>query len=112
LRRGIYLSMLAITSNLLSGTTTLGQPIEGFRDTPIVPGTKWHLHDPDRPQPPVVTPATNFSLGAPAPSDAEVLFDGANLSKWQSGRGEDAPWIVKDGYMETAARQGIRTRGK
>ena len=25
-------------------------PIEGFKDTPILPGTKWHLHDPDRPE--------------------------------------------------------------
>jgi hypothetical protein len=88
------------------------QAIEGFRDTPILPGTKWHVHDPDRPQPPVVTPGQTFSHSAPAPSDAEVLFDGKDLSKWQNERGQDAPWTVKDGYMETAGRQGIRTRGK
>lgn len=86
---------------------------EGFRDTPMIPGTPWHLHDPDRPQPPVVTPGARFSQGATAPSDAEVLFDGKDLSKWQNNRGQDATWKVMDGYVETAARGGgIRTRGK
>jgi hypothetical protein len=42
------------------------------------------------PEPKVVEPGTN---GSP-PSDAIVLFDGADLSKWHGG--ED--WIVKDGY--------------
>jgi len=88
------------------------EPIDGFRDTPMLPGGKWHLHDPDRPQPPVVTPGQAFSQNAPAPSDAEVLFDGKDLAKWQTASGQDAPWTVKDGYMETAGREGIRTRGK
>jgi hypothetical protein len=86
---------------------------DGFRNTPIIPGTKWHLHDPDRPQPPVVTPGSTFSQGASAPSDAEVLFDGKDLAQWQNNRGQDATWRVVDGYVETAPRGGgIRTRGK
>ena len=88
------------------------ESIDGFRDTPMLPGGKWHLHDPDRPQPPVVTPGVTFSQNAPAPSDAEVLFDGRDLSKWQNAQGQDAPWTVKDGYAEPAGRQGMRTRGK
>jgi len=88
------------------------ESIDGFRDTPMIPGTQWHLHDPDRPQPPVVTPGRNFSQEATAPSDAEVLFDGRDLAKWQTASGQDAPWKVKDGFMETAGREGIRTRGK
>jgi len=89
------------------------ESIDGFRDTPMLPGGKWHLHDPDRPQPRVVTPGATFSQNAPAPSDAEVLFDGKDLSKWQNNRGQDATWRVADGYVETAARGGgIRTRGK
>ena len=67
---------------------------------------------PDHPQPPVVTPGGTFSQNAPAPSDAEVLFDGKDLAKWENNRGEDATWKVRDGYVETAARGGgIRTRG-
>ena len=41
-----------------------------------------------------------------APSDAIVLFNGRDLSQWQSARGGDAKWLVKDGYMEVAAKTG------
>ncbi len=111
---GVCLLILAanVPVSLRGAEPNRPEQIEGFRDTPMLPGGKWHVHDPDRPQPPVVTPAPSFSLNAPAPSDAEVLFDGKDLSKWQSERGQNAPWVVKDGYMETAQRQGIRTRGK
>src|SRR5438270_14085254 len=101
--------VLCCTAARFSGRAA-DEPIDGFRDTPIIPGTKWHLHDPDRPQPPVVTPGATFSLGAPAPSDAEVLFDCKDLSTWQNNRGQDAHWKVADGYVETDDRGGaIRT---
>lgn len=95
------------------GATNEAEKIDGFRDTPMLPGGQWHLHDPDRPQPRVVTPGATFSQNAPAPSDAEVLFDGKDLSKWENNQGQDATWKIQDGYVETAARGGgIRTRGK
>jgi len=86
--------------------------IDGFRDTPMIPGTPWHVHDPDRPQPAVVTPGASFSQNAPPPSDAEVLFSGLDLSQWQNSRGGDADWKVRDGYMEVTPGGGIRTRGR
>ena len=86
--------------------------VGGFTNTPMLPDGKWHVHDPLRPQPPVVTPGATFSQGAPAPSDAEVLFDGTNLLKWQKANGQDANWPVRDGSMETQRGGGIRTRGK
>src|SRR5450759_2890365 len=61
---------------LIGAEPAASEAIDGFRDTPIPAGSKWHLHDPDRPQPPVVTPGAAFSQNVPAPSDAEVLFDG------------------------------------
>jgi hypothetical protein len=77
---------------------------DGYKDTPILKNQQWHVHDPDRPYPPEVTPGA--TPGAP-PSDAVVLFDGKDLSKWtQRGRGADrgkmldARWKVQDGYME------------
>src|SRR6185312_14232299 len=72
----------------------------GYKDTPLVPGTQWHVHDGDRPQPRIVTPGATFSHQAPAPSDAIVLFDGKDLSKWQNGDGSPAKWKVDNGFME------------
>ncbi len=86
--------------------------VAGFQDTPLEPNAKWHVHDPARPQPPVVTPGGSFSLGATAPSDAEVLFDGHGLEKWQTLQGSPALWKTNEDYVETAPRGGsIRTRG-
>ena len=89
----------------------------GFTDTPILPGQKWHVHDPDRPHPRVVTPGKE--PGA-APSDAVVLFDGKDLSKWaQHGKGADsakvvdAQWKVENGYFEITRGFGdLLTREK
>jgi hypothetical protein len=116
LRLFLALLMLISCSQIPAATAQekpADEKIDGFTDTPLIPGTNWTIHDPRRPQPPVVTPAKNFSQGAAAPSDAEVLFDGKDLSKWQDAQGKDAAWKVADGYTETAPRGGlIRTRGK
>src|SRR5688500_19489601 len=86
---------------------------EGYTDTPKQPNGKWHVHDPNRPQPKVVTPPKQFSQGADAPSDAIVLFDGKDLSKWQAGNGGEAKWKVENGYMEIMPSTGnLRTKDK
>jgi hypothetical protein len=81
----------------------------GYDDTPILPGTDWHVHDGHRPQPPIVTPGEMCSddiLVGP-PSDAVVLFDGTDLSGWVStATGEPAAWDVQDGYMQVALKTG------
>lgn len=81
---------------------------DGFTDTPMLPGLPWHVHDPARPHPPIVTPGA--TPGA-APSDALVLFDGRDLSKWahhgtSADNLLDPKWVVRDGYFETGARTG------
>ena len=94
---------------ILSAATAFAA--EGYKDTPMIPGTKWHIHDSDRPHPPVVTPGERFSQMAAAPADAVVLFDGKDLSKWQGTGGKDATWEVRDGYMEVKPKSGsIRTK--
>jgi hypothetical protein len=70
--------------------------VVGFKDTPTIPGTHFHVHDPDRPQPPVVE--TAGAVVVKPPSDATVLFDGKNLDAWKA-RGGEAPWEVRDGVM-------------
>lgn len=72
-------------------------PSVGYTDTPIIPGTKWHVHDPERPQPRVVVPGKTVGE---APSDAVVLFDGKNLDNWRDAKGGASGWVVRDGYME------------
>ncbi len=79
----------------------------GYQDTPSYPGTKWHIHDGERPQPPIVTPgefSTQEKAGT-APSDAVVLFDGMDLSKWKSGK-DPAKWKVENGYFEVVPGTG------
>jgi hypothetical protein len=78
----------------------------GFTDTPILPGQQWHVHDPNRPYPRAVTPGAQY--GQP-PSDAVVLFDGKDLSKWNCNRRgtlSDAQWKVGDGWFEAAPGTG------
>ena len=84
--------------------TAKPDPNLGYTDTPMLPNLPWHVHDPARPQPPVVTPGT--APGAP-PSDAIVLFDGKDLSHWghrQAGQPPaslaDAKWTVREGHFE------------
>jgi hypothetical protein len=59
------------------------------------------------PEPKVVTPGVN---GA-APSDAIVLFDGKDLSKWSDEKGNASKWTVADGAMTVAKGTGnIKTK--
>jgi hypothetical protein len=64
------------------------------------------------PQPAVVTPGEPTSGACmTAPSDAVVLFDGKDLSKWQKTNGEPAAWHVHDGIVTVVAPAGdIRTK--
>jgi hypothetical protein len=85
--------------------TQIPVPIKGnlgYTNTPMISGTEWHVHDGARPQPRIVTSGATFSHLAPPPSDAIVLFDGTDLSKWASADGKSpARWtLVGDGAMQ------------
>ena len=85
----------------------------GYDDTPYLPDGKWRVHDVTRPRPPVVTPGSE--PGRP-PSDAIVLFDGKDLSKWVTlvkGQPTEPKWKVENGYMEVVDKAGgIQTKEK
>jgi hypothetical protein len=85
---------------------------EGFKDTPMLPGGKWHVHDSDRPMAVAVTPGTCSTPEAigKAPSDAIVLFDGKDLSKWKGGDGKDARWAVENGAARVNGTGNITTK--
>jgi hypothetical protein len=75
--------------------------------------TTWKIHDPNRPLPPMIEPATASTQESPgrAPSDAVVLFDGKDLLRWVHKDGSAAKWKVENGYAEVGAKTGyIYTR--
>lgn len=88
--------------------------VTGYQDTPMEPNGQWHVHDPARPQPPIVTSGATFSENAAPPSDAIVLFDGKDLSQWRDQKtGGPAPWTIENGaavsakdYIETTNQFG------
>ncbi|MDR2955909.1 MAG: DUF1080 domain-containing protein [Prevotella sp.] len=53
--------------------------------------TEWYY-----PQPPKVTPGADKNQ---PPSDAIILFDGKDLSKWVTTKGEEAKWKAENGQM-------------
>lgn len=85
----------------------------GYQDTPIIPGTNWHVHDGERPQPKIVNPGTFSTQDAAGtrPSDAVALFDGTSLDGWVGNDGP-AKWrLVEGGAMEVVPGTGnIRTK--
>ena len=96
-------------------TSAVGQdkPKLGYKDTPLLPGGRWHVHDGDRPQPAVITPAIASTDRVPgrAPSDAVVLFDGKDLSHWVDDKGKPAAWKVEDGALVVTGGKGaIRSK--
>ena len=105
-------SLLVLTAAFIAGGVLgLGQSAQhesgmAYEDTPMLPGGKWHMHDAERPQPAKVTAgtcSTGERAGLP-PSDAEVLFDGKDISKWKNAHDGPAPWTVREGYREVAPK--------
>lgn len=74
---------------------------------------EWEVHSMERPNPEKITPATASTQeeAGQAPSDAVVLFDGKDLSEWQTPSGDPAPWKVENGYFEVVPGTGtIQTK--
>jgi hypothetical protein len=65
----------------------------------------WPIHSLNRPQPRVLDPGPARSP-LPPPSDAIVLFDGRDLSRWRSANGQPARWKVENGYLEVVPGAG------
>jgi hypothetical protein len=87
----------------------LGMGIAGTSQAPAARlDQQWKVHDKNRPQPPVIAPgtaSTQDQAGQP-PSDAIVLFDGKDLSRWQSQKGQPMKWKVVNGCMEVGQNAG------
>jgi hypothetical protein len=101
----VVVGIVAATAMICSGQL-------GEEGTPMLPGMPWHVHDAARPHPRVITPGTESSQAQPGqpPSDAIVLFDGKDLSKWVNRRNgkitDPAAWKVENGYVEVVPSVG------
>jgi len=91
----------------------LVRPPVGYDDTPMLPNSKWRVHDGKRPQPRIVTPGS-YSIRdrlVRPPSDAVVLFNGEDTSEWIGCDGGEAQWKVENGAMIVGAGKGdIQTK--
>ena len=71
----------------------------------LVPLLAWplvHSLGAERAEPKVIQPG-------PPPSDAIILFDGTDLSKWKAEKGGEAKWVVRDKYVEVNGTGSIMT---
>ena len=91
-----FIGSLGLTSSLAADLVYAkdGSGVYGYRDTPKLPWCQWLVHDPDRPAPKRVDPGQP-GPPAPVPSDAIVLFDGKDVSKWEAL----GDWKVADGCL-------------
>ena len=105
---GLFLAALAHGQNppaTVSGQPQPQQPAQYIQPTMQQPQQAAQQRQPERwapestewytPVPVKVTPG----VGTKPPSDAIVLFDGSDLSKWQSQGGGPAKWKVHDGVF-------------
>lgn len=109
----VYLSAWTATApataqeGLVTRKTPTGTVV-GYLDTPLMPWTdnKYHVHDPDRPIPPIVQPRSPGDPlpAAPAPSDAVVLFDGTSTDRFAA-----SSWTVENGALR-AGHESLVTK--
>lgn len=69
---------------------------------------KYEIHDRNRPLPAAVDAGSASTQEQPGwpPSDAVVLFDGKDLSRWQHKDGSAAKWRAENGYFEVVPKTG------
>jgi hypothetical protein len=74
---------------------------------------KYRSGDMSRPRPRVIDPGTGAPPEQPGkpPSDAIVLFNGADLKEWSGGKDSEPKWKVENGYAEVKGG-AITTRKK
>jgi hypothetical protein len=97
------ISSFAIVLGVAGAAFALQEKGVGYDDTPQLPDQQWKVHDSRRPVPLVVTPGN--AAGKP-PSDAVMLFDGKDLSKWHDGKGNASKWKVEEDYFEAVRGAG------
>lgn len=96
---------LIFTLAILFTITACSQPGIEKNELEKTSPQKWEIHDMNRPLPPVVDPG-EAGPPVPPPADAFILFDGKDLSQWETISGEQVKWNVEPGYMEMEKETG------
>ncbi|MCC7494080.1 MAG: DUF1080 domain-containing protein [Fimbriimonadaceae bacterium] len=114
-----FVTRLAVGASLgVAGAAVAQAPPAATRpEPPLTPGGVYRAHDGKRPRPEVIQPGTASTAAAAGqpPSDAVVLFNGTDWSKWevQGKPGQEPGWKIQDGYAEVVAKTGaIQTRDR
>jgi hypothetical protein len=99
------ISLLPLRATLPDGMVYArdGSGVSGYKTTPKLPWCDYLVHDPDRPAP-VRVDSGLAPDPAPVPSDAIVLFDGKDLSRWRTNE-----WSVQAGEI-VAGYGSLRTK--
>lgn len=100
----------------LASAAEPAKPTEPIKEKPFTPGGIYRQGDMGRPRPTVITPPTATT----APGDANMLFDGKDLSKFIRRARKDNPdqsevpnWKIGNGYAEITPKGGdIETKDK
>lgn len=105
-----------IASAFAIATASAADPAAPKKEKPLTPGGIYRQGDMQRPRPSVITPPTAGTPAKPGtpPSDAAVLFDGNDLSRWERDIPKNDPqpedktpkWTIKDGFMECVPLSG------
>lgn len=109
------LLLISLTA-LLATAAEPAKKAEPKKEKPFTPGGIYRQGDMQRPRPTVITPPSENS----PPSDAIVLFDGKDLTKFKRQPRNDDPdtsdtpkWKIENGYAEITPKSGqIETRDK
>lgn len=114
--RIVAIGIVAMMVTIIAASRPLAAPQEAKQDMWLTwkPSGLWKPNDRNRPLPPVITPgtaSTPMHAGVP-PSDAVVLFNGKDLSNWETVKGGGpARWTVGNDYFAVAPGTGdIRTK--
>jgi hypothetical protein len=93
-------TVFAAAPELVYATNNSG--VYGYPTTPRLPWCEWRVHDANRPAPARIDPGPP-APAMPAPSDAIVLFDGADTRQWTSLK----DWKVEGGSLVAGNQQLI-----
>ena len=105
-RRSMLVLLSAAMGLIVASALGLGRAQEprkvGYKDTPMLPGGRWHVHDSDRPLPPIVIARARAAPRRSPASRRPTRSSSSTARTSRTGRAVAAGrrgWTVEDGAM-------------